>query len=289
MTEGVADTLLHGDFVEHPKSKRTWAYPLVGMVFVSVFIAYHMVVLLTWNTPSKGIGKKFHSTLISKTYGRRYFSATSNTQSWSMFAPNPNRTNVFIRVLVTDADGQEWDMGHDIWQKDRHPYWFYDRMGKINRRIDGKKGYQRVYGAWMCREWAETHGGEIPEKVRFVKRWTRIPHPAKVLATGRWGYNPWELPDRQKEQETIRCKSVVNGQLSNEHRARHGLPPLEDDGFKPVKIRTWKDQQEAKARRDQFFDDQEQRTAAVKRGEYNGGSARETVGSARARKSPKVP
>lgn len=255
MSDADAERLLHGEFAPTEKAPgRRWAYPTIGIVFVSFFIAYHTTILLAWNTPKSGLGKRFQNTFLSKTYARRYFSATSNTQSWAMFAPNPNRTNVFIRVLVTDPDGKEWDLGHDIWKKDRHPYWFYDRMGKINRRIDGKKGYQRVYGAWVCREWAEANGGVAPESVRFVKRWTRIPTPRAIRSKGAWGYDPWKLKSHQKEQETIRCATVVNGQLSNEHRARHGFPALEDDGFKPVRIRTWKDTKEAAERRDSLFD-----------------------------------
>ena len=63
------------------------------------------------------------------------------------FAPNPNRTNVFIRVLVEDEQGEIWDMKHDMYREDRYPYFFYARQGKINRRIDDKKGYQRDYAA----------------------------------------------------------------------------------------------------------------------------------------------
>lgn len=235
--------------------KRRWAYGVVGLVLASAFIAYHTIVLLTWNTPSGGLGKKFHSTVIAKTFGRRYFTATSNTQSWSMFAPNPNRTNVFIRVLVEDQDGEIWDMGHDIWEVDRFPYLWYDRMGKVNRRIDGKKGYQKSYGAWICRQWAMEHDGEMPVAVKFVKRWTKIPRPEEVikrsLATGNWGYNPWKLKNRQKEQERVVCKKTVNAQLTNEMRARHGLAQVDDDGFKPVRIRTWWDKQQAEKRREE--------------------------------------
>ena len=259
MTESALSArLLHGeaepDAAELP---RRWSYGLIGMFLASLFIAYHMIVLLTWNTPSNGFGKRMHSQIIKSTHGRRYFTATSNTQSWSMFAPNPNRTNVFIRVLVEDQEVEWWDMGHDIWEVDRFPYWFYDRMGKVNRRIDGKKGYQKAYGAWMCRQWALTHDGEMPQRVKFVKRWTRVPKPneliKKGLETGTWGYDPWKLKSKQKEQEVIKCESTVHAQLTNEIRARNGLPLLDDDGFKPIKIRTWYDRklaEEKKAQRE---------------------------------------
>ena len=242
--------LLHGPQELEPTARPDgWSYPLIGMFVVSLFIAYHMAVLLTWNTPSNGFAKQMHRQVLQSTHGRRYFTAISSTQSWSMFAPNPNRTNVFIRVLVEDQEGEWWDMGHDIWKVDRFPYVFYDRMGKVNRRIDGKKGYQKAYGAWMCRQWGLTHEGVLPTRVKFVKRWTRIPKPdtlvRKALETGEWGYEPWKLKSRQKEQEVIDCNKTVHAQLDNEMRARHGLAQLDDDGFKPLRVRTWWDRKRA--------------------------------------------
>ena len=235
--------------------RRRWAYPAWGIALVSLFIAYHTTVLLVWNTPSGGLGNRYHQTMLKALDGRGYFTATSNTQSWSMFAPNPNRTNVFIRVLVKDQEDEIWDLGHDIWEVDRFPYWFYDRMGKVNRRIDGKKGYQMSYGAWMCREWARNHGGELPKSVQFIKRWTRIPTPKQVighaLKTGEWGYDPWKMEAKQKEQETVVCRTTIHAQLPNHLRERYGLEPLDDDGFRPLRIRTWWDKAESERKRDE--------------------------------------
>lgn len=87
------------------------------------------------------------------------------------------------------------------------------------------------------------HGGELPQRVKFVKRWTRIPKPEtlikKGLETGVWGYEPWAIKSRQKEQEVIQCDKTPHAQLDNEMRARHGLPLLDDDGFKPIRNHTW--------------------------------------------------
>ena len=58
-----------------------------------------------------------------------------NTQSWAMFAPNPHRSNVFMKVMVKDEAGEIWDLKHDIYGKREYPYLWYDRMGKINRRL----------------------------------------------------------------------------------------------------------------------------------------------------------
>jgi hypothetical protein len=110
-------------------------------------------------------------------------------------------------------------------------------MGKINRRIDGKKSYQRIYGAWVCREWEAEHG-DLPDHVQFVKRYTRVPQPRDALRMG-WGWNPWELPSKQVEQEKIDCKRTVHAQLPPRLRERYGMEPADESHFRPVRIPTW--------------------------------------------------
>ena len=242
------ETLLRAGAVASERSPtRRWAYPLWGILLVSCFVFYHASVLLVWNSPGKGLTKDWHKSYLEKVKGYPYFRGTRNSQSWAMFAPNPNRTNSFIRVFVEDQNGQLWDFEQDIWGIDRYPYFFYDRRGKVNRRIDNKKHYQRIYGAWVCREWERRHGGEAAKSVTFIKRYTRVPKPDVVIKKGGW--DQWKAPYRQKEQETITCKTVVDGQLSNELRARYGLPEVDEDSLRRPKQRTWWDQQEAERRR----------------------------------------
>ncbi|HLT38032.1 MAG TPA: hypothetical protein VK034_17220, partial [Enhygromyxa sp.] len=167
---------------------------------------------------------------------------TRLTQSWGMFAPTPNRTNTFVQVYVEDQEGQVWDFEQDIWEENRYPYIWYDRRGKVNRNIDGKKHHQRVYGAWVCREWERIHGGESARSVTFIKRWTVVPKPRDVIK--RRGWNQWEAPFKQVEQETITCKTVVHGTLPNYLRERYGLPLIDDKDFRPVVQRTWWDKRE---------------------------------------------
>jgi hypothetical protein len=225
-----------------------WAYPLGGLILVSVFVLWHTSILLVFNTPRKGLAKQFHATFLDKTKGGTYFGGTRMTQSWGMFAPNPNRTNVFIRVFVEDQDGELWDFEQDIWGEDRYPYVWYDRRGKVNRNIDGKRNYQRMYGAWVCREWERTHEGVAPKSVRFVKRWTPVPKPQQIFEQGGW--DPWAAPYEQKEQETITCKTVIHGTLPNELRERYGLPLIDEDAeFRPIVGRTWWDKQERERER----------------------------------------
>jgi len=243
------ESLLHGAPVSSERRPtRRWSYPLWAMLIVSVFVLFHASVLLIWNLPSKGLSKTFHSSFLKGTKGDAYFLGTRNTQSWGMFAPNPNRANAFVKVFVEDADGARWDLGQDIWEIDRYPYIWYDRRGKVNRRIDNKKGYQRIYGAWVCREWERAHAGVPAKSVSFVKRWTKVPHPEVVLEAGGW--NQWNAPSKVVDQETVTCKTVVHGTLPNELRERYGLDPIDEDKYlREAPGRSWWDIQEKERKR----------------------------------------
>ncbi len=238
------ESLLSGPPVASERRPRSrWAYPLAGMLLASVFVLYHSSALLVWNTPGKGLMKSFHSTFLRKVKGYEYLKGMRLTQSWGMFAPNPNRTNTFIRVLVEDQAGEVWDYEQDIWGNDRYPYIWYDRGGKVNRNLDGKQRYQRIYGAWVCRDWERRHGGEAPKTVTFIKRWTAVPNPKLIIEQGGW--DQWQAPFKQKEQETVTCKTAVHGTLPNELRERYGLPLIDEDKqFRQAALRTWWDKRE---------------------------------------------
>jgi hypothetical protein len=239
------ESLLRGEPAPtDPRAGSRWSYSTWGILAISVFVLYHAAVLLVWNSPNVGLTKPFHKQFLTAIKGYEYFGGTHNTQSWEMFAPDPNRTNAFVRVLVVDQDGDLWDFEQDIWEVDRYPYLWYSRMGKINRRIDGKKHYQRMYGAWVCREWERHNGGQPAREVAFVRLWTVVPSSEAVIANGGW--DQWLAPMKQVEQETINCKSTIHAQLPNELRERYGLEPLADEKlFRPVVQKTWWDKQEA--------------------------------------------
>jgi hypothetical protein len=208
------------------------------MLLVSVFLLYHLSVLMVWNGPGKDLAQPFQASFLEQVHAHAYFRGTRNDQSWAMFAPNPDRTNTFVKVFVTDEQGEIWDFGQDIWGEDRYPYVFYDRRGKVNRNIDGKKHLQRIYGAWVCREWERQHGGERARAVRFVKWWTDVPSPEAVLEHRGW--DAWAVEHKEFVQETITCKTIEHGTLPNDLRARYGLPPIDEAAeFRPVEIRTW--------------------------------------------------
>jgi hypothetical protein len=168
-----------------------------------------------------------------------------------MFAPNPPRSNVFLKVLVTDQDGEVWDMRTDVYAEERKPIpWIWnDRMRKMNRRIIGGESgdtswYRKWHARYYCRKWAMDHDGIAPKKVELVKVWYKIPSPEEVRKKG--FYVPEDLLARTGEEKveyTENCKGAVMGQLPDFVRERHGLPPLsEGEKYKPWiknKKRAW--------------------------------------------------
>jgi hypothetical protein len=96
------------------------------------------------------------------------------------------------------------------------------------------------------REWERLNGGEPAKSVTFIKRWTFVPKPQEVIQNGGW--KQWEAPYKQVEQETITCKTVVQGTLPNYLRERYGLPLVDEKQFRPVVQRTWWDKLERERR-----------------------------------------
>ncbi|WAS93902.1 hypothetical protein [Nannocystis punicea] len=241
----LADALLRAPPARDP-SDEPWAYRGWAAVFVSLFILYHTVALLQHTTPSAGLAERFNRKLAGLLHAGAYMRATSSVQSWAMFAPNPHRTNQFLQVRVVTKDGGELDLLHDIYGRRDYPYFFYDRMGKINRRLLEQERYQSPYAAWVCREWARTHGGEAPVRVNFTKMWTKVPHPSKAIAT--MGFDPFELKLYKEALKGFDCATTPHAQLPNDIRARYGFPLLPEDAFVAIDENTWRDRADAKAR-----------------------------------------
>ncbi len=265
----LADTLLHQPVAADDRPSRRWAYGGVMQIIATVFILYHGVILLVHNLPSKGLAKGAQKVLNDRLDANTYWQATGNTQSWAMFAPNPHRSNIFMKVMVKDAAGDVWDLKHDIYGKREYPYLWYDRMGKINRRLIDQKGYRRHYAAWVCREWEKDHEGESADEVQFVKMWTQIPPPQAVFerANGnifKMGFDPMQLPLKQREEDIISCATNRQAQLPNYLRERYGLEPAPERHFKPLSVRTWWDQREAERKQEERQQQRLDRAAARK-------------------------
>jgi hypothetical protein len=239
----LADRLLRRPRSDDDKPADRWAYPAWIMVLVSLAIAYHTMALLAHNLSGKGVANGARTFFIEQLQGANYMRATGNIQNWAMFAPNPYRTNVFIKVRVLDRDGEIFDLAHDIHGRRHYPYLFYDRMGKINRRLN-QTGYRRNYAAWVCRQWEMDHDGQPAEEVQFLKSWTRVPPPQKVFKD--MGYDPMSLHVSEREEDTIPCSSLAQAQLSPELRERLGLPESDLEANK----KSAKEESERKAAKD---------------------------------------
>lgn len=213
------------------------AYPRGIRILLTAFIAYHVLFLLIGNLPGRGLARGL--TWIFDRYAQlpRYAAVIGSSQNWAVFAPNPYRANVFLKVLVVDARGRSWDLRHDIQGRRRYPYLFYDRRAKINRRLLRQQGERPLYAAWVCRDWERTHHGQPAREVQFVKTWTRIPAPAEAYRTA--GYDPMSLPVEEQPEQTFQCASIVHGQLPDGLRRRYGLSPAAPSPFRDVPARSW--------------------------------------------------
>ncbi len=223
-----------------PDTQPAWAYGPIGRALVGALVVWQLTAVATWLLPDKDCLKSFREP--ARSVFAKWLTVTQTDQSWGMFAPNPPRSNVFLKVLVTDADGEVWDLRTDVYAAERKPIpWVWnDRQRKMNRRIIGGESgptdwYRKWFARYHCRQWALEHGGTAPKKVELVKVSYQIPSPDQVFRQG-W-YSPEQLLERsgtEKVEYTERCADAVMGQLSNELRERHGLPPLpEGQRYRP--------------------------------------------------------
>lgn len=226
------------------RPRRPWAYGPMGRFLAGAFVVYHCTGVAIWLLPDKdclGGEQKTGWRLRAQEPFKWWIRTSQTAQGWKMFAPNPPRTNVFMQVMVTDVDGEGYDLNTDVYHPDNRPIpWLgYTRQRKINRRIIGGEGgkgewYQKWHARWVCRDWALKHGGQAPKKVELYKLSYVIPTPEEVRTKG-----PYDPVERLKSTRfrklvhTTECATDPNGQLPNHIRARHGLPLLAEGEFKP--------------------------------------------------------
>jgi hypothetical protein len=121
-------------------------------------------------------------------------------------------------------------------------------MRKMNRRvIGGESGkgdwYQKWYARYLCREWARTHRGVMPQKVELFKLTYKMPAPETVAKEG-WYWPEVLLHDTGKRGARVHreVRDRRAGPAPNFIRERHGIPPIDDKVFKPwikSKKKTW--------------------------------------------------
>jgi hypothetical protein len=228
--------LLHDPIPDDDAPGRRWAYSLGGSVLLSVFIAYHLLAVLVQSAPGRET-RAFRDAVNRYAETEHYLGAAGITWSWAVFAPDPPQRNVFTRVVVVDAGGQEWDLGHDIMGRRAYPYLVYDRLAKVNRQMLRQKEYLVIYAGWVCRDWERGHRGEAPQVVRLLPVTTTIPRPDQAYLA--MGYSPRGLDVKESSPEVYECGTIMQGRLPSALRARAGLPPLPPGVFRDVPRRSW--------------------------------------------------
>ncbi|MFO0631382.1 MAG: hypothetical protein U0168_00880 [Nannocystaceae bacterium] len=207
-----------------------WSYGPLGRTLATAVVAVHITAVALHCIPDKDTCSAWRGRANAPL--ALWLNLTQTSQSWDMFAPNPMRTNDFLEVYVTDAAGEVWDLRTDANSPRNKPVpWLaYDRAGKITRRVIGEGKWYRVWVArYHCRAWALEHGGEVPRKVELVRHWYEIPPPDVVARRG-W-YRAAELLERQGHRSSlieVDCAKEEDGQLTNEIRARHGFPQVDE-------------------------------------------------------------
>jgi len=239
---------------ETGRTRTPWAYGPFGRFVMSTLLIWHIVGVTVWLLPDKDCISTWKGP--AREVFAKWLTLTQTDQGWGMFAPNPPRSNVFLKVLVTDEAGEVYDLKTDVYAPERKPIpWIWnDRMRKMNRRIIGGESgnsewYRKWYARYVCRDWGMHHNGEEPKKVDLVKVWYRIPSPEETYQKG-W-YDPEELLERdgaEKIEHTEYCKNTVLGQIPPWVRERHALPPLREGWqFRPWlkhKKRKWEQKME---------------------------------------------
>lgn len=233
-----------------PAHWAPWAYRPLGRTLACYVCAYHILAITIWLLPEKYSFSTFRTPAQKQV--EPWLEITHTTQSWTMFAPNPPRTNTFLKVVITDPQGQAIDQHSDVYACFENPededicrstypipWLFYSRQRKINRRIaggtpDSEGWWQKWHARWFCKQWAYDHGGELPQKVELFKVWYPIPSPNESWNNG--PYTPQEQYLAHKQEKlvyTAHCITEATAQPNQEIRRRRGLPTVPDSAIKP--------------------------------------------------------
>jgi hypothetical protein len=84
-----------------PKSDMRYASP-TSRVLVSVFLLFHLSVILVWSFPIS-----LRPLVKIKHVIAPYMIWSGLTQGWALFAPDPQDINVYLEAEITYQDGQK--------------------------------------------------------------------------------------------------------------------------------------------------------------------------------------
>ena len=76
----------------HPRSARLRKF------LIHVFVLFNLFAITAWAFTSDGSGIPLHQAL--RTRLSRYMTYTGLRQTWTMFAPNPMRWNVYVEAEI---------------------------------------------------------------------------------------------------------------------------------------------------------------------------------------------
>jgi hypothetical protein len=242
------------------------AYGALGRVVAGGLVIYHLLGMAIWMLPEKDSLGTFRT--VAREPIKWWIRSTHSTQSWAMFAPNPPRSNLFLRTVVHEG-GEKWDLNNDVYACFEEsgtpeicdavypiPWSAYSRQRKMNRRIAGGENckgswYQKWHTRWVCRDWARTHGGEPPDKVELIKVTYPIPSPQAVAKAGPYDPRRRYIQTRKHESVyTAKCKTAPFGRLTNEQRARLGFEAIDErlvKGWVKERCRKWNEQMRRRA------------------------------------------
>lgn len=227
-----------------PEARRPWAYGPIGRTVVAILTLYHIGAVISTQLPEKYSWSTFRGPA-DETFST-WLGLTQTGQGWGMFAPNPPRRNVFLRVTVTTQSGETYDLNTDVYAcflPDATedvcesvyplPWVWYSRQRKMNRRIAGSEGgsgawYQKWHARYICRQWQLEHG-ELPAKVDLYKVGYPIPTPEQAQKKP---YDPKQHYNRHGNStkiHTTECRGAPLGQMPDYMRERHGLGPAPED------------------------------------------------------------
>ncbi len=199
------------------------AYGALGRSLALFAVMYHSLAVGLSLLPSYAILNKWRSPAAS-VFGS-WLRGTGTNQSWQMFAPNPPRSNTFLKTVVVEADGDRWDLRNNAFHYRPNPWIWNDRMRKMQRRMAGKgKWYLRYWASWQCREWTLATG-EVPREIEMFKITTNIPSPDAVAEKG--PYHPRKLRPRESHLQDHPCTG--EGELPLFMKERYGLPITDED------------------------------------------------------------
>ncbi|MEM9454594.1 MAG: hypothetical protein AAGF11_10475 [Myxococcota bacterium] len=199
------------------------AYGALGRSMALGAVVFHSAAVGLSLFPKYPILNKWRSPA-SSVFGS-WLRGTGTNQSWRMFAPNPPRSNTFLKTVVIEDDGDRWDLRNNAFHYRPNPWIWNDRMRKMQRRMAGKgKWYLRYWAAWQCREWT-LKTGQMPYEIELSKIITKIPGPNAVAEKG--PYHPRKLRPKERHLQDHTCQG--KGELPLYMKERYGLPVSEED------------------------------------------------------------